>query len=103
MTELKKNLAQHVKDYDEAVLGYQRAAIAAVSVKKVELESNAIAPLYFDLVIPKSHEKAYKHTIRMMELETRDEIDLTIDQFGCFVMDDWTWKQEFVGSTMRYK
>ena len=100
---MQKNLQQHIADYTEAVQGYQNAALEALRNKIGDLKANPLTSLNFHLDIPRSYEKSYKQVIRMMEMETREEVDLTIDQFGCFVMDDWTWKQEFSASSTRYK
>jgi len=100
---LRTNLKLHVDDYTEAVIGYQKAALAAIDNKRGELETDALTVLHFDLTPPRTYEKAYKQVIRMLEMETRDEIELNSSQFGCFVMDDWEWKEEFSVSNTRYK
>lgn len=100
---LRANLQQHIADYQESIKGYQQMAVNAIHAKHKELTENPLAKLDFsDLEVPRSYEKAYKQVIRMLEMETRDEIDLNADQFGCFVMDDWSWKEEFAMSNSKY-
>jgi hypothetical protein len=56
----------------------------------------------FGLDVPESHEKAYDQIIRMMEMSVDQEITLTCSQFGCFVMDDWDWKEKWAASNSAY-
>lgn len=98
---LKANRQQHVEDYEEAVKGYKEAALKRaqeiydeVREKIGRLKEGQMITgisLSFNLPTPENHSGAYDQIIRMMEMEVRDEIDLTASQFGCFVMDDWDW------------
>ena len=109
---LRKNREQHIKDYKEACAGYRQAALARIDEIFSDLRAKinglkegqtiAIIGLQFGLVVPVSHEKAYDQIIRMMEMSVDDEITLTCSQFGCFVMDDWDWKEQWSASNSMY-
>ena len=41
-------------------------------------------------------------TIQLSRPPVDDEITLTCSQFGCFVMDDWEWKEQWAVSNIGY-
>ena len=109
---LKKNREQHLKDYTEACAGYRERALARISEIFEEAKGTinslkegqtvAFMGFGFNLPVPQSHEKAYDQIIRMMEMSVDEEITLTCSQFGCFVMDDWDWKEQWSASNSVY-
>ena len=112
---LQKNLATHKKEYAEAMDGYRAqrlellqgvrdaASTACESNTKdnrQELEDAYYA--YSRLDIPKNHAHSYEQAIALMEWETRDEIELSINDFECYVQDNWNWKRAFKASHANY-
>ena len=51
---------------------------------------------HIELEPPVSYVAAYDQIIRMVEMSVDDVFTLTAMQFGCFVMDDWEWKDQWV-------
>jgi len=66
-------------------------------------ETLALMPMSFGLALPQSYEKAYDQIIKMLEMSSDEIIKLSSDEFACFVMDDWDWKESFKNTTMSYK
>ena len=109
---LRENLTRHIDDFDEACKGYRAAAqIRIGEIHKVlhchmdSLSSGktiCVTEIGFTLDMPQSHAKAYDQIIRMMEMCVDNVVELTSSQFGCFVMDDWDWKQSWETSNKRY-
>jgi hypothetical protein len=103
---LKKNLAQHQKDYDEAVIGWIEKA--KVELKKI-LEKldlpNAINTKVDITNLPKpfSYVKEYEKAIKMIEFETREEIEISEADFEHYFLDEWNWKSSFLTNTTMYK
>jgi len=112
LSVLRKNREQHIKDYTTACAGYRAAALKKIDEIFSDLKSKInglkegqtieIVGLQFGLAVPKTHEKAYDQIIRMMEMSVDEEIVLTCSQFGCFVMDDWDWKEQWAASNSVY-
>jgi hypothetical protein len=109
---LKKNRERHIADYIEACAGYRASALERIDEIFSDLKAKigglregqtiAVIGLQFGLAVPETHEKAYDQIIRMMEMSVDEEITLTCSQFGCFVMDDWDWKQQWSASNTMY-
>lgn len=128
---LQKNMEQHIKDYQEAVNDYKAVArdkLAEHIEKAVaRLEKSAgdirekidtfnpsdpdrvrdtvtiLQSVQFTLPVPQDHRKDYEVAIQMCKWEVNETIELSQDEFQCFVLDDWTWKDDFLGTKMSYE
>lgn len=121
LATVKANHAAHVKAFGEAFAGYRveagellekklgeaTAAFKALAddvrsaEKPVPLAVN-VQVIHFNLKVPVSHAKDYEQVIRMLEMSTDETVTLESDEFACYVMDDWGWKQEFLGMAETY-
>jgi hypothetical protein len=103
---VRDNQKKHVKEFDESVKDYKKAAIK-VAKEHVELaktgELDQIAKIKAMPQRPMSYEDSYNRAIRMLELSVDDIIELEEDIFNQLVLDEWTWKHSFVASGALYK
>ena len=103
---VRENQKKHVKEYDESVKDYKKAAIK-VAKEHVELaktgDLDQIAKIKAMPQRPASYEDSYNRAIRMLELSVDDIIELEEDIFNQLVLDEWTWKHAFVASGALYK
>lgn len=103
---VQDNKKKHVKEYEESVKDYKKAAIK-VAKEHVELAKTGdleqIARIRAMPSKPTSYEKEYDRAIRMLELSVEETIDLESDVFNQLVLDEWMWKQSFVASGALYK
>lgn len=102
LEHLHENRAAHQGIFEEAVEGYKAEAVARLErhlerVKKGRME---IVQVYLE--VPVNHTKDYDRIIRMVEMSVADEIELSQRDFSAYVMDDWTWKQQFLTSNSTY-
>ena len=106
LTILVDNKKKHVKDYDESVKDYKKAAIK-IAKEHMELaksgELDQIAKIKAMPGRPHSYEDSYNRAIRMMELSVEDVIEVEEDVFNQLVLDEWHWKNQFVASSALYK
>ncbi len=106
LTIVRENKKKHVKEFDEAVKDYKKAAVK-VAKEHVELaktgDLDQIAKIRAMPQRPTSYEKDYDRAIRMLELSVEDTIELEEDIFNQLVLDEWTWKNAFVASASLYK
>lgn len=61
-----------------------------------------LAAVMFDLQVPQNHAKDYDQVIAMLEMCVDDELSIRSDEFACYVMDDWDWKEDFLHTNKRY-
>jgi hypothetical protein len=115
LAALRSNLEKHKADYATAMEGYGEAkaqklaalADAANAAVKDNCEENreVVHEAYRgfnNLIRPCDHSESYELAIEIMEWETEDEIELSINDFQCYVRDKWDWKEAFVGSVVTY-
>lgn len=103
---LLDNKKKHVKDYEESVKDYKKAALK-VAKEHVELaktgDLDQIAKIRAMPQRPQSYEDSYNRAIRMMELSVESIIEVEEDVFNQLVLDEWHWKNAFVASASLYK
>ena len=103
---VRKNQKKHVKDFEESVKDYKKAAIK-VAKEHVDLAKSGdleqIAKIRAMPAKPTSYEKEYDRAIRMLELSVDDTIELEDEIFNQLVLDEWSWKHAFVASGALYK
>ena len=103
---VRDNKKKHVKEFDEAVKDYKKAAVK-VAKEHVELaktgDLDSIAKIRAMPQKPTSYEKDYDRAIRMLELSVESVIELEEDIFNQLVLDEWSWKQGFVAQSALYK
>lgn len=103
---VRTNREKHIAGYKEAVEGYKEAALVAIDRAMQRLKTQVedlragevlrLAAVSFDLRVPENHEKDYNQVIRMLEMCVEGEVILKADEFACYVMDDWEWKNEWL-------
>jgi hypothetical protein len=113
LEKVRANRGKHITEYDEAVDGYKAAAIAEIErgMKKLRQqvqdlqggEMIRLAAVAFNLAVPENHAKDYDQVIAMLEMSVDDELSIRSDEFACYVMDDWDWKEHFVNVSNTYK
>ena len=109
---LKENRTKHLAEYKANCEAYREVALAKIEEQFAELRKKVtevkdkkfIGAIYcsFQLPAPESHERYYDMAFRMMELEVNENVNLTADQFGCFIMDDWEWSEGFKGQSQYF-
>ena len=106
MKVLQDNKKKHVKEFDESVKDYKKAAIK-IAKEHVDLAKSGdldkISKIRAMPQRPTSYEDSYNRAIRMMEMSVDDVIELEEDIFNQLVLDEWSWKHSFVASGALFK
>lgn len=112
LEKIKSNRIKHVAEYEEACAGYKAAAIldtdyaAAALTEQVNSlkEGNMIELMYvsFNLAVPQDHSADYDQVITMLEMSVDEELTINSDEFACYVMDNWKWRQEWEATKSTY-
>ena len=99
---LKKNRDAHHDVFLKAVEGYQAEALKRLQVKIKAIKASKLVSTIISLPIPEDKTGDYDRVIKMMEMDIRDEIELTEMEFACYVMDSWEWKHQWAATNSTY-
>ena len=94
---LKKNLEIHKDLYASAAEAFRSKYVVEIDRMKQKSQANEFL-MHVDLQKPENHSDDYEVAIRMLEMETRTEIELTDDEFAKFVLNKWRWITSFYSS-----
>ena len=113
--KLKENLEKHEDEYAVAREGYRKErmrcmkALAEAAAKCDSDMSSATREAvevayrtYVNLDVPANHARSYKKAITVMEWREEDKVKLSMNDFPCYVEDDWNWKRRFRDSVSNY-
>jgi len=102
LSTLRKNREEHREIFLEALGGYHKAALKALQERVNEAKENKRISLHFVLVQPKDQTKQYDRVIKMLEMSVDSVVKLTEQEFANYVMDDWSWMDQFLTSNSGY-
>ena len=115
LTTLHHNLSKHRSEYLTAVEGYhEKVDVLIRKLAETAMQAtpdrrgpglDAIHEVHSDLVNldrPANHSDSYEQAIALMEWETRENVELSINDFECYVRDNWTWMTSFKNSVSNY-
>lgn len=97
-----RNRDKHRSTYEQAFAAYREVARDRLERALAALGSGETPPLHFGLVIPEDHTDDYSTVLEMLAMETRDEIELSWDEFRNYVQDEWGWSARFNETTTSY-
>ena len=78
---LKKNREQHIKDFEEAKVGYREDAVKELSEMLEGAKSGGDIKRHINAIQPMSYEDSYNTVIRMLELSIDSSVELTMQEF----------------------
>jgi hypothetical protein len=102
LKELRTNRADHEKIFNEAMTGFKKAFKKKLVELSNALEKGQTPQPNLGLTVPTNSLAQYDTAIKMLDLTTESELELTQDQFNCYVMDQWHFQQNFLRSAMMY-
>lgn len=105
-TSLKKrvslNREAHRAEYHKAVEGWARESAGLLRKDLDMLETGERRKLTVIDPLPKDHLGDYDRALEMIDMSIDESQLLDEDEFRHYVMDDWTWKVNWVSSTSKY-
>lgn len=99
---LEKNLGTHRSTFLEAQKGYRVAVIEVLDKMLKDAREGRQIRTIVELEEPQDMSKDYQRTIRMLQMSVKDEVQITEREFAQFVLDDWSWKAQFVSTSNMY-
>jgi len=97
-----QNREKHVTEYEEARRVYLEKAQALFEEKAVEAGRGGMVDPSIDLDKPVEFLDEYDQAIKMIEMDERDQIELTEEEFQKLVLDEWNWSRQFQRRTSSY-
>lgn len=96
---LKTNREKHRVEFQEAFQGYKNALIAAfqrrVDQAKDIKQGGPGVDHSIRLDVPSDHTDEYDRALAVMAWEEEGKIVLSMNDFNCYVLDDWDWQSSF--------
>jgi hypothetical protein len=102
LAALKKNREEHRKTFLEAQEGFRAMVIEKLDAMLKDARDRKPITLRIDLPAPTDQTRDYDRVIRMLEMSINEEILISEQEFSQYVMDDWGWKAQWVGTTSNY-
>ena len=103
---VRENKEKHVREYQDSVADY-KVAVLKLCTENLKLAKTGdlakIGSIKAAPNMPTSYEESYTRAIRMLELSVDQTIELQEDVFNQLVLDEWSWKRQFVAASAMYK
>lgn len=100
---LTKNLADHRQTFLEAQKGYRTQMIKELDQMLQDATNNKRIKRGVSMPEPEDHSKDYETAIRMLSMCVDEELEIEMDDFGRYVMDDWGWKTRWSETVSNYR
>lgn len=99
---VRHNRDEHAATYREAREAYREKGVSLLEKLIVKLKDGENIRPYLNLPTPENHTDDYDRTIEMLEHDVRDQIELEENEFRQYVLDQWSWKENWLTSTLSY-
>lgn len=102
LEKLKQNREAHREIFIEAQEGYRTAAVAELDSMLQEARDGKRIRRAVTLVEPMDQTREYDSAIAMLEMSIDETIALGEQDFRCYVLDQWNWKERWTNSNSGY-
>lgn len=99
---VKQNREKHAATYKEARKAYKEKGMDILQKLIAKLDNGENIRPYLNLPTPEDHTGDYDRTIEMLKHDVREQIELEENEFNQYVLDNWSWKQEWLNTTASY-
>lgn len=99
---LHVNLKKHKAIFNEAIVNYRTAVIAELDKMLTDAKAGKRIERSLKLLEPIDQTREYIRQIAMLNTTSDTEILLSENEFKCYVLDEWHWRDQFLISNMRY-
>lgn len=99
---MKTNREAHRGMFLKALDGYKEEVLKVLEERLADARKGKRVHQWLGLEEPADHTKDYDRVIRMLEMSVDTEVELTQAEFAQYVMDAWTWKDQFTETSNKY-
>jgi hypothetical protein len=100
--KLRANREAHRDLFLRAIEGFHVAVVKRLEEALEEARQGKNYRLHWMMPEPQDHTREYDRCIAMLEMSLDDELEFTNSEFAMYVLDDWGWKPDFVGTSTAY-
>ena len=99
---LKTNRDAHRSIFIESQKGFRKVVIDELESRLKLARSGKRIDQYFHLPEPEDHTRDYDRVISMLQMDLTDTVELSEADYSQYVLDDWQWKRQFLGTNRAY-
>ena len=99
---LRENRDKHRSLFLEALEGYREKVVELLTINLDNVKAGKEIVTFLNLPVPKDQTTEYDKVIRMLEMSIDEAFELSDDEFQCYVLDEWSWKEAVTMSNSRY-
>lgn len=99
---VKANRAKHREIFLQAQEEFRKRAIDELEQRLADAREGKHFDQHLGMVEPVDRTQDYDRIISMLEMSVDDQVDLTQDEYAAYVMDDWSWKRQWVQANSAY-
>lgn len=102
IARVQANRNAHRAVFEHALDGYRQRLIDELERRIRDLRKGRWVEQHIGLPEPEDHTDDYDRVLAMAEMSIDDTLELDESEFAMYVMDQWSWKQNFADSTLSY-
>lgn len=102
VTIVQKNRDAHRAIFEEALIGYKQKVIETLEATIEQAKRGEVRQIYVSFAKPDDHTRDYDRLLKMLDMTSEQDVELTEQQFGQYVLDDWDWKRQFITTNSAY-
>jgi hypothetical protein len=99
---ITSNRNEHKGFFDKACGAFREAVIEELERSLVKAKKGKWNQGFIQFVVPVEHLKDYDRVLKMLSLTVEEFIELDEQNFAAYVLDDWSWKRQFLDSNSTY-
>jgi hypothetical protein len=99
---IKINLEKYEAIYTSSIDAYWKLAERKISKMLERVKQQRQINTYLDLNFPIDHREDYKLIINILEMLEDEKIQVTPQEFSKYVLNNWTWREDFIMQTTSY-
>lgn len=101
-TALRQNRDKHRAVFERALEGFRRVVIDELEGRLSDARKGKDIVLHIALEQPVDQTRDYDRAIMMCKMSAEGVVELTEREFASYVMDDWSWKKDWLLTNSTY-
>lgn len=99
--QIQENRDTHRSVFEAALEGYRTEAVKRLERQIEEIKAGKLVS-HFSLTLPEDHTDDYDTVLSMLNACVDEEIELTMSDYAMYMLDEWSWKKQFITSNSLY-
>lgn len=96
------NRDAHRELFEAAFDGYRKFLVDELTKRLDEALAGKKVDRYIRLEEPEDHTADYDRLLMMAEMSVDDVLEMTQQEFGWYLLDQWAWKDQFIQTAGTY-